>query len=1024
MRRINLLTLPIHAPDRPAPSRLAPGPNLRPPISRVGTALAANSPVAVAEQGTAGPGKAMPHGDRIQAAFGHHDITGISAHVGGDAASASAALGARAFAVGDRVGFAKPPDLHTAAHEAAHVVQQRGGVQLKNELDTPGDSYEQHADRVADAVVAGRSVEGLLDQVRGGGHSVQRDTKPQHSGKLEQKADVKASKTDDKDDTKDPLSWAGQGIRDEVTQSYPSEYTAKDGSKVTMLDTYTAAHQGKNVEIDSEIVYQVERTCLFEVPSKHMSAVMTTVSRARIHNDTGHTVSNIRALLHSPTSAASNDGELDLRIQYGTSYVIQRNPSLPTPSVVTHPGTSGKSIADLCAPFPLISFESTPQQKLDRLIQITDDSVKGERQDFWLDDIAPTVADHITKLQELQHHIENYEDRDTSILNVAVEDLQRLREELDLLEARAAAGDHDPQAKERLARVRAMYAELEKAWAAADKANRHPPHKNVADHFVDVGMAGVHVVKGAVEGVIEVGKMGADLVRKGIDEVIQHTSDYELDWDPYSAIGKAKAAGKSNTEIAVAMWDGLVDQVGTAIEHAQHGDFSKLDDLAADITVAVVTMGEGAVTKAGSIAKGAAKVGAEVRDLLTGAAKISERLEALQGVVKAALKDARISTKSWAKAKLDGISDAIDGVKGLFEPETVTTNGLPSPEKFTGIMRERSANESIDAAMTKLGKREGIKGARGTDRVDVSEMGERLKKLADPEVAAKVARRMANVTDAKAYVKAVEKMLGTPRKVGRENLAAILEESTTRTSEKGAEYLENVYKIVERDGLTPKARRMLIEKIVDSKGPDLANWIPKTDLTAEELNFLAMDPKTNWRSFMKVSAETSDDYPQSLGKRGLTDGAYPDMEMKARGVAAEMVVDKGALKGFKLKERQVEVGDGRDIDFGGTDPSGAECLVEVKSAQEVTWERDLSNVKAALADEGSALYRLDKQLSAAAKTGKNIYVAVTDALPDELLQQVKAFAEARNADVLTIREVEIKAMANTLKRRMKIGVKE
>jgi hypothetical protein len=674
----------------------------------------------------------------------------------------------------------------------------------------------------------------------------------------------------------------------------------------------------------------------------------------------------------------------------------------------------------------LISFDSTPQQKLDQLILVADASVKGERQDFWIDDITPTIAEHIAKLHELQHHIENYEDRDTSILNVAEEDLQRLREELDLLEARAAAGDHDPQAKERLARVRAMYAQLEKAWASAAEANRHPPQKSLSDHYLDAQMAGVHAVKGVVEGVVEVGKMGVDLVRKGIDEVIQHTSDYQLDWEPYSAIGKAKAAGKSNSEVAIAMWDGLVDQVSTAIEHARHGDFSKLDDLAADITVAVATMGEDAVAKAGAVAKGAAKVGAAARDLLTGAAKIGERLEALKGVVKAALKDAPINAKMWAKAKLEGISDAIDGVKGLFEPEAVTTNGLPSPEKFTGIMRESSANESIDAAMTKLGKREAIKGARGKDRVDVSEMGERLKKLADPEVAEKVARRMANVKDAKAYVKAVEKMLGTPRKVGKENLAAILEESTTRTADKGAEYLENVYKLVEKDGLKPDARRMLIEKIVDKNGPDLASWIGKTDLTAEELNFLAMDPNTNWRSFMKVSAETSDDFPQSLGKRGLPDSAYADMEFKARGVAAEMVVDDGALKGFKVKERQIEVGDGRDIDFGGTDPSGAECLVEVKSAQQVTWERDLGNVKAALADPDTALYRLDKQLRAAgSQKGKKIYLAVTDALPEELLEEVKDFAKARGViDVLTISESEIKATANTLKQHMKIGVKK
>lgn len=756
-----------------------------------------------------------------------------------------------------------------------------------------------------------------------------------------------------------------------------------------------------------------------------MTAVMTTRSHARIHNDTGHAVSNIRALVHSPTSAASNDGELDLQIKYGTSYIIQRNPSLPATPVVTQAGTSGPSIADLCAPFPLISFDSTPQQKLDQLILVADDSVKGARQDFWIDDITPAIAEHIAKLHELQHHIENYEDRDASILNVAEEDLQRLREELDLLEARAAAGDHDPQAKERLARVRAMYAQLEKAWASAAEANRHPPQKSLSDHYLDAQMAGVHAVKGVVDGVIEIGKMGADVARKGLDEVVQHTSDYQLDWEPYSAIGKAKVAGKANSEIAIAMWDGLVDQVSTAVEHARQGDFSKLDDLAADITVAIATMGESAVTKAGTVAKGAAKVGAEARDLLTGAAKIGERLEALKGVVKAALKDAPIDAKAWAKAKLDGISDAIDGVKGLFEPEAVTTNGLPSPEKFTGIMRESSASESIDAAMTKLGKREGIKGARGKDRVDVSEMGERLKKLADPEVAEKVARRMANVRDAKAYVKAVEKMLGTPRKVGKENLAAILEESTTRTADKGAEYLENVYKIVEKDGLKPEARRALIEKIVDKNGPDLAGWISKTDLTAGELNYLAMDPTTNWRSFMKVSAETSDDFPQSLGKRGLSDGAYADMEMKARGVAAEMVVDDGALKGFKLKERQIDVGDARDIDFSGTDPSGAECLVEVKSAQEATWERELRDADAALADTKSVLYRLHKQLRAAESSGKRIYLAVTDALPEDLLADLKDFAKQRGVtDVLTIKESEIKATANALKQHMKIGVKK
>lgn len=67
-------------------------------------------------------------------------------------AAAAYGMGAEAFATGDRVAFAGSPDLHTAAHEAAHVVQQRAGVQLKGGVGEAHDRYEQHANAVADAV--------------------------------------------------------------------------------------------------------------------------------------------------------------------------------------------------------------------------------------------------------------------------------------------------------------------------------------------------------------------------------------------------------------------------------------------------------------------------------------------------------------------------------------------------------------------------------------------------------------------------------------------------------------------------------------------------------------------------------------------------------------------------------------------------------------------------------------------------------------------------------------------------------
>jgi hypothetical protein len=49
------------------------------------------------------------------------------------------------------------------------VVQQAGGVHLKGGVGQVGDTYERHADAVADHVVQGKSAEPLLDAFAGGG---------------------------------------------------------------------------------------------------------------------------------------------------------------------------------------------------------------------------------------------------------------------------------------------------------------------------------------------------------------------------------------------------------------------------------------------------------------------------------------------------------------------------------------------------------------------------------------------------------------------------------------------------------------------------------------------------------------------------------------------------------------------------------------------------------------------------------------------------------------------------------------
>jgi hypothetical protein len=123
----------------------------------------------VAASGLQGSGGSLPYLDKIQASFGSHDVSNVRSYSGGQAATANEQLGSMAYASGNAVAFKGSTSLHTAAHEAAHIVQQRSGVSLSGGVGQSGDSYEQHADAVADLVVQGESAESLLGKTGGGG---------------------------------------------------------------------------------------------------------------------------------------------------------------------------------------------------------------------------------------------------------------------------------------------------------------------------------------------------------------------------------------------------------------------------------------------------------------------------------------------------------------------------------------------------------------------------------------------------------------------------------------------------------------------------------------------------------------------------------------------------------------------------------------------------------------------------------------------------------------------------------------
>ena len=121
----------------------------------------------VAQEGIQTPSSTLPFVKRIQQSFGRHNISQIQAHLGPGATKSAETIQAAAYTTRNHVVFAGVPSLHTVAHEATHVVQQRAGLQLAGGTGKVGDIYEQYADAVANRVTTGQSVEGMLDQFAG-----------------------------------------------------------------------------------------------------------------------------------------------------------------------------------------------------------------------------------------------------------------------------------------------------------------------------------------------------------------------------------------------------------------------------------------------------------------------------------------------------------------------------------------------------------------------------------------------------------------------------------------------------------------------------------------------------------------------------------------------------------------------------------------------------------------------------------------------------------------------------------------
>ncbi len=114
----------------------------------------------VARAGLARPAGRLPHIKALGASFGHHDVSAIKVHPDPVAAGA---LGAAAYTSAGDVVTGTDLDVHAAAHEAAHVFQQRAGKGPRTGVSRADSWAEREAEAVAEEVVAGRSVEARVD---------------------------------------------------------------------------------------------------------------------------------------------------------------------------------------------------------------------------------------------------------------------------------------------------------------------------------------------------------------------------------------------------------------------------------------------------------------------------------------------------------------------------------------------------------------------------------------------------------------------------------------------------------------------------------------------------------------------------------------------------------------------------------------------------------------------------------------------------------------------------------------------
>lgn len=796
-------------------------------------------------------------------------------------------------------------------------------------------------------------------------------------------------------------AWAGAGTAGKVFRNTTAETFVDPASKEAVeVETSWMLAEYDQLEIQTNTAMEVERRIHIQLAR----GGVVIKSRVRAFFNADQLPNDVHAALHAPARLLKHDGVIFVTDDKGVHLLKSFD----------HPMLDEPSAAALLAHQPMLGYETEPQQRIREADKFVTATVPTYDNNMLLVESIMRDAPHAA--MGLKNYIKttlSYETPSPEALSIARHMIAGIEELLQFSWTGYEGTDLMFQLGE-------MQGGFHKLVAAAEAAK--PEEKQFLDHASDLVRAISNASVGVVLAVKEVGLMARDLGMWGIDK-LANAFDYEIDWSAASSIGKAYESGKSTSEIFRAMLDGIIASWTNAIEHAENGDYSRLMDLGAelalDIAIEVATAGAAtagvAAKRTGAAARRADHALVLAEDALN---TLTQRVETVLERAKQML--ARAPEEARA-ALLDTIDTASGWLTGLKESVRVADAGVGTMRIVdktaiaTAIQRSHGAR-AIDTAKDAMRKLRG-----GTARAQGASVIEQLKQLAKaskmPDTIYAIARRIAEGENKAKFVGALDKLLkGTAKALDEEVVTGVLWRAADALDPLA--FLDNVEWLMGRKGLTTEARKALARQAVLRDSPLDLRWLRElTDLPDNMLEFMAHDPATNWRTFMKVSKKPSDYFPSSL-KKSLKNSDYADAAAKLRGVAGEMmfVVEGVELPGgLKIVARQVDAA-GKVIDFGLRDASGALAKLEVKAWTAERWANELVAVRAH--KPKTAFTHMIEQLTAAKSSGQPVYLAVSDAIGTRRRALADALSDARLPDVkiVTFPETKLREISSTLRK--------